>query len=403
MARPDRVRRVFFVAGEVSGDLHGAEVARHLRAAGAGLRLEGIGGQRMAAAGVTLLEDSSDWGIMGWLDAARQIRRFARRLDALCARLLADPPDVVVPIDFSGFNVALLRRLRGRVRAVYYVPPMVSVRRGNRARRIAALGCRLLAIFPFEAEAYRAAGADVVFVGHPAVDLASEGGSEAGARTRLGLPPEAPVLGLLPGSRQMELDFLLDAMLRAAGMARAALPDLHLLLALASPLFRDRVRAAIDAAGLPVRVVDGAREVMRASTVVLLASGTATVEAMVLGVPMVVAYRGAWFNWWIAHLAVRSRWAAIPNIMAGEEVVPERLQSQATPAALAGAVLDLLRDPSARQTMRTRLAALAAGLGAPGAARRAAAEILAAAGVALMGHSAIDYHGTGGGEEAPLG
>jgi lipid-A-disaccharide synthase len=116
-----------------------------------------------------------------------------------------------------------------------------------------------------------------------------------------------------------------------------------------------------------------------------------------------VTYRGAWLNWWIAHLAVKSRWAAIPNIMAADDVVPELLQSRATPAALAGAVLDLLRDPAARQTMRTRLAGLAARLGAPGAAKRAAAEILAAASApALMGRSTIQYHGTGGGE-APAG
>lgn len=378
MPRP-RARRIFFIAGEVSGDQHGADLARALRAAAPDVLLEGIGGLRMADAGVSLVEDSSQWGIMGWVDAARHLRAFARRRAAVCARLLADPPDVLVPIDFSGFNIAVLRRLGRRIRTVYYVPPMVSVRRGRRAERVAALGARLLAIFPFEADAYRAAGADVTFVGHPAVDLLQEAGSPVQARGRLGLPEAAPVLGLLPGSRQMELDFLLARMLEAAKAARAAVPDLGVALALASPIFRDRVGAAVAASGVPVVMADGAREIMRASTVLLLASGTAAVEAMVLGTPMVVTYRGTWLNWWIAHLAVKTRWAAIPNIMAGATIVPELLQSHATAAQMTRAVLALVRDPAARETMQDRLRDLAAHLGPPGAVRRAAAEVLKAA------------------------
>jgi len=132
MRPPEPRPRVFLIAGEVSGDLHGADLATALLAAAPDVVLEGVGGRRMAAAGVRLVEDSSDWGVMGWIDAFRQIRRFATRLGALHARLLADPPRVLVPIDFSGFNLALLKRLRGRIPAVYYVPPMVSVRRQGR-------------------------------------------------------------------------------------------------------------------------------------------------------------------------------------------------------------------------------------------------------------------------------
>jgi lipid-A-disaccharide synthase len=362
----------------VSGDLHGAELARALRGLAPDVTLEGVGGLRMAAAGVALMEDSSDWGIMGWIDAARYFWQFARRLERIRARLEADPPDVLVPIDFSGFNLALLRRLQHRGPTVYYVPPMVTVRRGRRAERIAALGVKLLPIFPFEADAYRRAGADAVFVGHPAAELLHQTETPAEVRTRLGVPPGAPVLGLLPGSRAMEFDYLLDAMLEAAGTVRASDPDLTIVLALASPIFRERVERAVAARRVPILIVDGAREVMRASTVLLMASGTAAVEAMVLGTPMVVTYRGAWLNWWIAHLAVKTRWAAIPNIMAGDEVVPELLQSASTPGRLAGAVARLLQDPGVRSVMQARLRELAARLGPPGAAERAAAEVLAA-------------------------
>ncbi|MDR7419941.1 MAG: lipid-A-disaccharide synthase [Armatimonadota bacterium] len=393
MPRADLGARVFFIAGEISGDLHGAELARALRAAAPDLVLEGVGGRHMAAAGVTLCHDSSDWGVMGWIDAFRQIRQFAGRLRAITARLEADPPDLLVPIDFSGFNLAVLRRVDGRIPAVYYVPPMVSVRRGRRAERIARLGVRLLTIFPFEAEAYRAAGADVVFVGHPAVELTAEREPVAQVRARLGVPPDAPVLGLLPGSRRMELDYLLHAMLAAARAVREAVPAAVVALALASPIFRERVTRAVAEAGVPVVLADGARDVMRASRVLLMASGTATVEAMVLGVPTVAVYRGAWLNWWIAHLAVRSRWATVPNIMAGDEVMPELLQARATPAAMAAAVLRVWRDEPARERMCARFAELAARLGPPGAARRAAAHVLAALGrPALNADQGFRYH-----------
>ncbi|MGH2373147.1 MAG: lipid-A-disaccharide synthase [bacterium] len=373
--------RIFLVAGEVSGDLHGADLARELLALRPGLRLEGLGGPRMAAAGVALVEDSSSWGMIGWFEAARHLRPFLRRLDAITTRIVEHPPSLLVPIDFPGFNLALLKRLRGRVPAVYYVPPMVSVRRGRRAARVAALGVRLLPIFPFEADAYRAAGADAVFVGHPAVDHMRAAPPTDVARRRLELAPDAPVLGLLPGSRRQELSLLLPAMLEAGRRIRDDDPAVTCALALASPIFRDDVDAAVAASGLPVTIVDGARDVMAASTVLLMASGTATVEAMLRGVPMVVTYRGSWLSWLYVHLAVKTRWASIPNILAQEGFVPELIQGRATADAMAASVRTLLRTPADREKMHRRLLDLARLLGPPGAARRAAGEVLAAMGM----------------------
>lgn len=384
MPTPRSGGRIFLLAGEVSGDHHGADLARELHALDPAVRVEGIGGARMAAAGVRLVQDSSTWGVIGWVDAARQAGTFLRRLNEIHARLLAEPPHVLVLIDFPGFNLTLLRRLRGSMRAVYYVPPMVMVRRGRRAARVAALGARLLAIFPFEADTYRRAGGDVIFIGHPAVDLREAVEPADLVRARHRIPVSSRVLGLLPGSRVQELDYLLEPMLDAARRVRAACPDLSVLLALASPIFRDRIEAAVSSSGVPVTIVDGARDVMATSTVLLMASGTATVEAMVLGVPMVVTYRASWVNWWIAHLAVTTRWASIPNIMAGESVVPELLQGRATSADMSAALLALLGDPSGLTVMRGRLERLAAALGPPGAARRAAVEVLTALGSPVL-------------------
>jgi lipid-A-disaccharide synthase len=387
---PARRPRIFLVAGEVSGDLHGADLAAQLLRLDPTARLEGIGGRRMAAAGVRLVEDSSDWGVIGWVEAARYVRPLLRRLAETTARLLDDPPDVLVPIDFPGFNLALLKRLRRRVRAVYYVPPMVAVRRGRRAERVAALGARLLAIFPFEAEAYRQAGGDVVFVGHPAVDHLSAVEPADEIRRRLDLPVGAPVLGLLPGSRRQELDRLLEPMLAAAAHIRGADRGVHVLLALASPSFRAMVEAVAARSRVPVTIVEGARDLMHTSAVLLMAAGTATVEAMVLGVPMVVAYRLSRLTWAMARRIAAVRFAAIPNIMAGDAVVPELLQERANAEAMSQAALELLRDRALRERTSARLRDLARALGPPGAAQRAALEVLAAAGrPALMADSAV--------------
>ncbi len=380
MPAREAARRIFLLAGEVSGDAHGGDLATEILTLDPSIRLEGIGGRRMAAAGVEVIEDSTTWGVIGWIEVARHIPAFLRRLNAITARLLANPPGLLVLIDFPGFNLEVLKRIRGRVRVVYYVPPMVAIRRGRRAERVAALGARLLAIFPFEAEAYDRAGADVLFIGHPSVDLPASIEAAGAVRARLGISPSVPVLGLLPGSRWQELRLLLRPMLDAARSVQQAEPKTALLLALASPIFRDAVSAAVASSGLTVTVTDGARDVMAASTVALMASGTAAVEAMVSGVPMVVTYRGSWLSYAIAHLAVNTRWASIPNILAQETVVPELLQTQATSEHMSAAVLALLTDPEARRQMQARLRTLAKMLGDPGAPRRAAHEVLAALG-----------------------
>jgi lipid-A-disaccharide synthase len=268
--------------------------------------------------------------------------------------------------------------VRGLCPVVYYLPPMVAIRRGRRARRVARLGARLLTVFPFEADAYRRAGADAVFIGHPAVDQLRDDEPEAAVRRRLGLPAGTPVLGLLPGSRHQELARLLRPMVEAAVCLRARRPELAVVLARAAPLFAGEIEAALRAAGLAATVTDGARDAWAVSTVLLMASGTATVEAMLRGIPMVVAYRTSWSTRWLAPLVWNVRWLAMPNILAREPVVPEVLQRAVSPGRLSAAVEELLADPGARARMRRRLLDLARALGPPGAVGRAAEEVLAA-------------------------
>ncbi|MDQ7842477.1 MAG: lipid-A-disaccharide synthase [Armatimonadota bacterium] len=367
---------IFIIAGEISGDLLGADLAAHLRYLRPDAALVGIGGARMSAAGVRCLMDSTTWGVVGHVDPVLRLRTYLRRLREVTDAVRRERPDVLVLIDFPAFNLRVAERLKGRVPVAYYAPPLVSVRRGDRARKVAHLRMRLLATLRPEADAYAAAGADVTFVGHPAADLPRQAPERDQARRMLGLPAQDPVVGLLPGSRLQEVRAHLPVMLRAAAIAAGTDPRIAFVLPVPAKPIRQAVERLADGHRPGVRVTDEIYAAMRAADVLLTAAGTATLEAAVLGVPMIVVYRLPALSWYIARRLVAVRHAALPNILAGREIVPELLQDRFTASAAAAAVLRLLRDPVGREAMRAGLRSVAATLGPPGAARRAAEEVL---------------------------
>jgi lipid-A-disaccharide synthase len=390
--------RIFVVAGEVSGDHQAARLIGALLRARPGLQIAGAGGGRMAAAGARVLVDTTAWGLIGYAEAYVRLPLFALRYLRLVRLIERARPDLLVLVDFPGMNRELVRRFTGRLPLVYYVPPQTYARRGRSAARMAAAAVRLLAILPFEAEAYRRAGADVRYVGHPAADdppAADEGWDarrlEAG---RSGGPPASPccrgtsprgrgtspLVALLPGSRVQETRTLLPPMLEAA-RALAQRRGARFVLPLASRHLETQVTAAIAAAGVPVHVADGrAVETMAAADAAVVASGTAVVEAACAGVPMVVVYRVSPLTAWIARrFVLRGDLAAgvsIPNIVLGRRAVPELLQEHVTGPRIAAEVERLL-EPEAAARLRADLAEVRRRLGPPGAVDRAAAEVLA--------------------------
>jgi lipid-A-disaccharide synthase len=367
--------RIFVVAGEVSGDINAAHLVRELRRRDPSLSVSGVGGQYLASAGVSLFLDSSMWGTIGWLRASQftlvpkllQIEREIRRA----------APDLLLVVDFAAFNLRLAERLNGFVPIVYYFPPMVSVRRGDRARKVARLDMRLLAAFRPEAAAYQAAGADVVFVGHPAVDLTKPRWTPRQARAHFQIPEQAPVIGLLPGSRVSEINTHLPVMMRAADILWQKSPQLHFLIPLASEQFRTIVTRHATSTRFPVRVVSEPYDAMAISEVIVTATGTATLEAAVLAVPMIAVYRLPWLSWMIAHYVLTVRRAALPNILSKRDIVPELLQDRMTPEAIASEVRVLLDDPIRRRQMQMALREVASDLGSPGVVQRAADEVFA--------------------------
>jgi len=367
---------LFVVAGEVSGDLLAAPLIDALRRREPRIRVVGVGGPRLAAAGCELLHDSTTWGVIGHIDPLLRLGTYLRRLRAVEADIRRLHPSALLLVDFPGFNLRLAERLHGGVPIVYYFPPLVSVRKGNRAARVAHLGMRLLATLRREEDAYRGAGADVVLIGHPIIDLALPRRSPEQARAAFDLPADAPIVGLLPGSRRQEVRQHLRVMLQAAARVLAEAPEVHFIIPVASEALRPAIVPAVRASGLPARVVDEPYDAMAVATLLVTATGTATLEAAVLGVPMVAVYRLPWPGMFIARRLVSVRYAALPNILAGREIIPELLQERMTPGAVAAEVLSLLRSPERRDSMRAALRAVVNDLGPAGALDRAAGEVL---------------------------
>jgi lipid-A-disaccharide synthase len=286
---------------------------------------------------------------------------------SLARRFLDSPPTCFIGIDAPDFNLDLEVRLKeSGIPVVHYVSPTIWAWRSERIHKIRRAVHAMLVLFPFEERLYREAGIPVTYVGHPLADILAHHPGRQAVRVELRVPPEAPVIALLPGSRVSELEQMADLFIATAREIVSAIPDAMFLAPAANRATRDLVEAALQRAGGEPRnltILSGhAHDAMAAADVVLVASGTATLEAALLGRPMVVAYRMPRISWWIMSARRRVRHISLPNILAGEALVPELLQDDATPTNLARAVVGLLRDPVARARLESRFSALLAEL-----------------------------------------
>jgi lipid-A-disaccharide synthase len=340
----------------------------------------------MAAAGMEVVADPTAHAVVGTSEAVGRVPALYRAYRALVHRLRADRPRVLVVIDFPEFNMRLARQARrAGVPVVFFIPPQVWAWRRGRVRLIARLASRVLAVFPFEPPMYEAAGAPVEFVGHPLLDVLPPGLDRARARLGLGIEPDLSVVGLFPGSRREEITRLLPAMLDAARRLVALDgPTPRFALGLAPSVDRRLVEALLATAeragGPPVEILEHRTyELMAAADAILITSGTATLEAALLGAPMVVCYRVSRFTELISRLLIRIPRISLPNIVAGRDVVPELLQREVTGARLAQEARRLLAEPAVAAAQRAAFAELRGRLGEPGVGRRAARAVLAVA------------------------
>ena len=378
-AAPDAA--IMLSAGEASGDLHGGTLCRALRELSPGLRLTGMGGAHLAAAGMEVLVDPTGQAAVGTSEAVGRVPALYRAYRAMGRRLLADRPRALVLIDFPEFNLRLARRARrAGVPVVYFIPPQLWAWRAGRVRQMARRVRRVLAVFPFEPPLYERARVPVTFVGHPLLDVLPLDLTRDEARRRIGADPGHSLVGLLPGSRPGEIERLLPSMLDAARRLAADDGRRRFVLGLAPTVAPEQVATILGEAGPGIPAIELASgrtyEVMAAADALLIASGTATLEAALLGAPMVICYRVSRLTELIARALTRVRWIGLPNLVSGRAVVPELIQGQVTGARLAREAARLLDDPVAATAQRAAFKDLRARLGEPGVGRRAARAVL---------------------------
>ncbi|MDM4770952.1 lipid-A-disaccharide synthase [Solimonas sp. SE-A11] len=366
--------RIALVAGELSGDILGAAIVRSLKQRYPQAQIYGVTGPRMEAAGCQGIASIDVLSVMGIAEVIPALPRLFRLRAELLRRFLQDRPDVVIGIDAPDFNLGLERRLRERgLKTVHVVSPSVWAWRQGRVKTIARSVDRMLCLFPFEPKFYAEHGVPADYIGHPLADELDDAVTPAAARADLGLPAAGPLVAILPGSRGSELKYLGEPFAQAARLLAQQHPGIRFVTPVAKPKLRAGLEQVIreHAPGLDWTVVEGrSRECMRAADTVLLASGTATLECLLLGRPMVVAYRGSPLTAWLMLKAglLKTRYVSLPNLLSAEATVTELLQDAATPERMAEEVSLLLADgePRRRQlaqfhAVRTELRRDAAG------------------------------------------
>jgi lipid-A-disaccharide synthase len=351
--------RIALVAGEASGDLLGSHLIEALRQRLPGLQTFGIGGPRMQSAGMESWYPMEWFAVRGYVEVLKSLPRLLRVRRELRRRLLADPPDLFIGIDAPDFNLGLELALRRRgITTVHYVSPSIWAWRGERIHKIRRAASKILALFPFEPELYEKAGVPVAYVGHPLADALPERPDREGAREQMRLSKSQTIVALLPGSRQSEVRQMGELFVATARLVQAQVPNAHFLVPLVSRQTRLIFEEAIyrqHAEDLPITILFGhAHMALIAADAVLVASGTATLEAALLKRTMVITYRMPKISAWIMKGKGYLPYVGLPNILAGEWVVPEILLDDATPENLAQALVNQLHDKEVRNRVERR-------------------------------------------------
>ena len=346
--------RVGMVAGEASGDQLGAHLIAALKERRPGMLFAGIGGPRMAAEGFESHYPMEKLSVRGYAEVLRHYREIMGIRRRLASAMLAERPNLFIGVDSGDFNLGLERRLKeGGIPTIHYVSPSIWAWRGWRVKKIARAVNRILVMFPFEAPLYEKAGVPVTYVGHPLADVIPLEPKKEEARAALRLPAGKVIVAMLPGSRRSELHYMASAFVLAAHRLRQELHDVHFVVPTVTRATRDMFEVALhhhQRTDLPLTLLFGhSHEALAAADLALVASGTATLETALFKTPMVIAYRQSPITWALMRNMLYLPYIGMPNILAGERLVPELLQDEANPAALAAALLALWRDGAARR------------------------------------------------------
>jgi len=363
------------IAGEASGDMYGARLVEEAHRLDSSVRFFGIGGQAMRTAGVETLVDSREMAVMGIVEVVAHFGVIYRAFRLMESLLERRKPDLLILIDYPGFNLRLAAKAKkAGVKVLYFITPQVWAWHASRARKIARLVNHAAVILPFEVPIFEKEGLAVTFVGHPLLDMALPSMSRDMAKRQFGLKDGVRTIGLFPGSRRREINALLPVMLESAARLKKQSGDLQFILPLAPGVDRHLVDGFLAAASVDVTVVEGKNyDVIQVCDLIIASSGTVTMEIALFGVPMVIVYKLAPLTYAIGKRLVQVEHAGICNIIAGERVVPELIQDEAEPGRIVAEVESILADGERYATIRSKLLGVRAKLGEPGAPGRVAA------------------------------
>jgi len=366
-------KKVVVIAGETSGDHHAALVIQHLRQLDPTVQVVGIGGDELAAAGMQLLCHCRELAVLGLAEVVSRLRHILAAY-RIVRRELQTKPSLLILVDYPEFNLRVAADARTRnIPVLYYISPQLWAWRRGRARTIAQRVDRMAVIFPFEVPLYQAYGLDVRFVGHPLLDQNIPVIERSEALSLLNLNDRRPIIGLLPGSRQAEIERLFLPMLKAAARIRARFSEAQFVVPAAQSISRATLQDKARAAGVPVQIVEGMfYQTLSVCDLVLVASGTATLQTALMKKPMVILYRVSPLTYIAGRMLIRIPWIGLANIVAGKTIVPELIQHAVTPERIAQEACALLEHPERMREIEQELAVVAHKLGEPGASRRVA-------------------------------
>jgi len=367
-------RRIMIVAGEASGDIYAADLVCQAQLLDPALRFFGIGGARMREAGVDTLVDSADMAVMGLVEVISHFGVISAAFKKLQRILQNEPPDLLILIDYPGFNLRLAKVARkAGVKVLYYISPKVWAWKAGRVKTIAANVDHIAVIFPFEIPIYERAGLPVTFVGHPLLDMVDVNMTRDDAALSFGLDPLRKIVGLFPGSRRSEIERMLPTIIASARCLQEQYPDVQFVLPLASTLRDSEVLPQFAASGIqPIVTRQRIHDLIRSCDAVISVSGTVTLEVALIGTPMVIIYKLAPLTYLLAKRLVKISHIGLCNIVAGETVVKELIQDQANPAAISAEIEKILGNVLYAIEMKQKLSAVRSQLKCGGASANVA-------------------------------
>ena len=371
---PKKNKTIMIVAGEASGDMHGANLVREMLRIDPALNFYGIGGKKLREEGVKLLANASDMAVVGLTEVISKLGSILKIMGMMKRSLDERRPDLVILIDYPDFNLPLANAAKKRgIKIFYYISPQVWAWRKGRIGQIKKTVDKMAVILPFEVDTYGQEGFTVNYVGHPLLDMVKLNYSKQESRKKFGLAENKITIGILPGSRLSEVGKLMPELLRASEILAQKMPEVQFVLPLANTLEEKIITKIISGFNVKVKIISGnTYDVISCADLALVASGTATLETALLGIPMVIVYKISLLSYLIGRLIVDVKNIGLVNIIAGKTIVPELIQGDACGKRIAVEALAILTNEEKKQEMIKELMAIRARLGEPGAAIRAA-------------------------------